>query len=82
MLVAAIDWTTVTVAGITAIPATVAALASLHVRREIRTPSGDTIGQVIERSHDIGCANHAILRKQNGGRDEPTQAAAEGGAHG
>lgn len=73
-MVAGIDWTTVVVAAITAIPATVGALVSLHVKGAIRVPSGGTIGEKVEQSHDIACVNHAILRKQNGGHDpEPEE---------
>lgn len=62
----AVDWTTVIVAVCGALPGTLAALVALTVRRQLKTPSGDHIGAVVERSHDITSANFALLKKING----------------
>lgn len=54
--IAAVDWTPVIVAGVTsicaAIPATIAAVASILNRRELRT-SGDSVGKLVERTNRI-----------------------------
>lgn len=71
MIVATVDWTPVLVAVIPSIPATIAALRASHIHRAIRTPSGDPIGHVVERTHETGIANNLLLRKHNG----PTKAA-------
>jgi hypothetical protein len=66
MIVGSVDWTPVLVAVIPAIPATIAAFRTGHIRKAIRTPSGDPIGHVVERAHETGIANNLLLRKQNG----------------
>lgn len=48
-----VNWTTVIVAAIGAIPASIAAYASVLTRRAVRTPSGDSLGTVVERTHDL-----------------------------
>lgn len=60
MLVFAIDWTNVLVALIAGLPAIIAAFYSHGARKHsrsihgaIETPSGDPIGQVAERAHDL-----------------------------
>lgn len=53
MIVASVNWTTVLVALITAIPAIIAATVAVGNRRSLRTPSGDSIGHVVERTHDL-----------------------------
>lgn len=53
MIAATIDWTLVLVAAISSVPATLAALVGLANRRALRTPSGDPIGHVVERTHDL-----------------------------
>ncbi len=62
-----LDWTTIIVAAIGIVPATLAALLSFRVHRQVRTPSGDTLGAVVERTHDVAAANTALLTKLNGG---------------
>jgi len=44
---------------ITALPATIAAVIGVLNRRQIQTPSGDTIGHVVERTHDLAAASVA-----------------------
>lgn len=65
-----IDWTTVIVAGISAIGSLVTGVLVVLVRLAIRTPSGDPIGHVVERGHDLAAANLALLRKVNGVKEE------------
>lgn len=55
--------TPVLVALITAVPATVAAVVALKNRRSIRTPSGDPIGRVMERTHEASVADVALTRQ-------------------
>lgn len=57
-----INWTVVLVAAVTAVPAIIAALLSASNRRSLKTPSGDTIGQVAERTHDLA----AVATMQTG----------------
>lgn len=60
-----VDWTQVLIVGV---PAYIAALgAALAVvigalnRRALKTPSGDHIGHVVERTHDLAAVNAAAL---------------------
>lgn len=55
MIVAAsgIDWTIVLTALIPTIPAILAVLLGASNRRSLKTASGDPIGQVVERAHDL-----------------------------
>lgn len=78
MLAGAVDWTTVIVATIATAPAILAALLSYLVHRQIKTPSGDNLGTVVERTHETAVANHLFLRTMNGhgnhdeeGTDDP-----------
>lgn len=66
MIVAQVDWTPVLVAIIPSIPASIAAWRAGGIRRDIRTPSGDPIGHVVERAHETGIANNLLLRRANG----------------
>lgn len=63
-----VGWPDVMIALIAALPGIIAAWASLRTNREIRTPSGDSIGKVTERTHDTAIANNLHLRKANGGK--------------
>jgi cobalamin synthase len=47
------SWPDVVLSLIAAFPATLAAWLAYLNRRQIRTPSGDTLGAVAERTHDI-----------------------------
>lgn len=60
-MVAVIDWTNVIDTAIVAIPATIAAWASLLGVRRLRTPSGDNIGHVVERTHDLAAVGVAAV---------------------
>lgn len=43
-----IDWTQVIIAIVASLPATVSAIGVILMRRDIRTPSGTTIGRQVE----------------------------------
>ena len=66
MIVGAIEWTTVIVAAIPTVPATLAVILANGNRRAIRTPSGDPIGHVVERTHDLAAVNAAALGTEAG----------------
>jgi hypothetical protein len=53
MVLGVIDWTAVITAAVPTVPATLAVLLANHTRKQIRTPSGDSIGHVVERTHDL-----------------------------
>lgn len=57
-----IDWTQVLLASIGIIPATIAAVGTYLLHRQLRTPSGDTIGKVAERTHDLTAADVALTQ--------------------
>ena len=88
MLLADIDWTNVLVALIAGLPAIIAAFYArgAHVEgkttnRQIRTPSGDTIGVVAERTHDLAAVatlSTAAAMKQG---SEPPPVTASGPLH-
>lgn len=66
MLYSSIDWTNVIVAAIAVIPSVISALIAVSVRRQIRMPSGGTIGEIVEKGHHTGIANNLLLRVLNG----------------
>lgn len=53
MIAAQVNWTTVLVSLITTVPAILAALYARSNNRSLKTPSGDPIGTVAERTHDL-----------------------------
>jgi hypothetical protein len=55
-------WPDVGIAFVVALPGLLAAWVSILNRRQIRTPSGDTIGEIAERTHDI---THATNMRVN-----------------
>ena len=59
-----INWTDVIDTAIVAVPASIAAWASLRNGRKLRTPSGDNIGHVVERTHDLAAVGVAALTGQ------------------
>lgn len=65
-MLASLDWSPIIAAAIITIPALWAAVVSTLNRREIKTPSGDTLGRVSERTHDLSAANNMMLNKING----------------
>lgn len=59
-----IDWNTILLALVAGIPATVAAVGTIITsiyavrnHRNIRTPSGDTLGSIAERTHHLAEVN-------------------------
>lgn len=56
-----LDLTQVLVAFVTVIPAIIAALYARSANQQIKTPSGDTLGAVAERTHDMTAAGVAIV---------------------
>lgn len=68
----AIDWNMVIVSFIPTVPALVGAFYAGRTHRRVKTPSGDTIGKVVERTHDLAAADLAMTTKvhktiENGG---------------
>ena len=59
----AVDWTQVLIALIAGLPAILGAVFSYLVVVRTRTPSGDTIGKVVERTHDLSSADLALTTK-------------------
>lgn len=72
-----IDWTTVVVASIAGLPGTLGVVLTYLVRREQRIPSGGTIGEKVERTHDLAAASVAhtslIVRREGTVGPEPEQ---------
>lgn len=58
--------TQIVLALIAIIPATAAAYFAYRVRVAIRTPSGDAIGAVTERTHDLASAGVAMTKQIHG----------------
>lgn len=60
-----VNWTTVLVYGvpayIAAFAGVIAAIRGTQNRNAIQTPSGDSIGHVAERTHDLTAVNAAAL---------------------
>lgn len=77
MLLAAFDWTPIVAAAVIALPAYFGVLVSLLNRRDLRTDSGDSLGRVAERTHDMAAANQMMLQKINGDL-HPKDKAADG----
>ena len=65
MLGVTVDWTQVLIVGvpayIAALGAAVAAVVGSLNRRALQTPSGDPIGHVVERAHDLAAVNAAAM---------------------
>lgn len=56
-----LDLTQVLVTLITTIPAILAAIWARTVVNQVRTPSGDTLGAVAERTHDLAAVNTKMI---------------------
>lgn len=67
-----INWTTVIVALIAGLPAIMAAFYARRNHAQLKTPSGDSIGHVVERTHDLTAANTALMAKANGHTKDAT----------
>lgn len=59
-MLAETTWPDVAIAAIVAVPSTVAAVLAYLNRRAITTPSGDKLGEVMERTHDLSAADVAL----------------------
>lgn len=65
-MLAAINWTTVIVAFIAGVPAIIAAVFAGLVHGQVKTPSGQNLGEMAEYAHDTAIANNMLLRSKNG----------------
>lgn len=68
-----VDWTNVLVALIAGLPAIIAAVGAILIRRQLKTPSGDPIGKQVEQANHLAAANvglttavHRVLTDANG----------------
>ena len=70
MMIATVNWTSVLESLIASLPAIIAALGALFysksIHKQIKTPSGNDIGNVAEFTHDTSIANNLLLSKSNG----------------
>lgn len=60
-----LDLTQVFVTLITTVPAILAAIWARNVVNQVRTPSGDTLGAVAERTHDLAAVNTQKLQQMH-----------------
>lgn len=65
-MLAAVDLTNVLDTAIITVPAIIAALYAGRIHREIKTPSGKSLGAVAEYAHDTAIANNLLLSTKNG----------------
>jgi cobalamin synthase len=75
MIVSALGWPDVAIALIAAAPALLAAIFAYLNSRAIKTPSGDKIGHVVERTHDLAAVAAPSIRHTEAivnGEAEPT----------
>lgn len=70
MLAVTVDWSQVLIVGvpayIAAFGAAVASIVGALNRRSLQTPSGDRIGEVVERTHDLSAVSLAAVTGTNG----------------
>lgn len=59
-MLGATSWPDVAIAAIVAVPGILTVVLGYLIRREIRTPSGDSLGRVAERTHDLSAASVAL----------------------
>lgn len=59
------------VALIAAVPASIAALASLSNRQQLKTPSGTSVGKQVESAHHTAIANNYRLQSLGENLDVP-----------
>ena len=65
-LVGTLEWTQIITAGIAALGAVTSTAIAAWVAYQVRTPSGDTLGQVAERTHDLATVSVKQLHGMNG----------------
>lgn len=58
-----VDWTQVMVALIAGLPATLAVVFSYLIRRQLRTPSGETIGVQVEQANHLAVVNTELTKQ-------------------
>lgn len=75
-----VDWTNVLVALIAGLPAIIAAIGVLVVHRQIRTPSGKSIGAQVEDTLHTSLSNNFHLQSIGGKVGAKTPPAADGEA--
>jgi hypothetical protein len=75
-----VDWTNVLVALIAGLPAIIAAIGVLVVHRQIRTPSGKSIGKQVEDTLHTSLSNNFHLQSIGSKVEAPTPPAANGEA--
>lgn len=66
-LVAAADWQDVIIASLTLAGVIFNGFIAIYLTRQVRTPSGETLGKVAERTHDNTAALTMAVVK-NGGK--------------
>ena len=66
MPLATIGWPDVAIALVAGLPAIISAWAALHVKQQIKTPSGTAIGKQIESTHHVALGNNYRLRAVTG----------------
>jgi hypothetical protein len=57
-----VDWTQVLLALIAIVPSLVAAYFAFRIHVAVQTPSGDPLGTVAERTHDLSAVSTAMLK--------------------
>ncbi len=72
-LVGTLDYSLIISATIAAIGAVTSAVVAAWVALQVRTPSGDTLGAVAERTHELAIVNALAVHKLNGHDDEPAR---------
>ena len=73
MIVAALDWTAVTVASIAALGSIASAVLSAYVLGQLRTGNGKTVGQAVTETHKDAKVTNAIVRRRLGQREKDAQ---------
>lgn len=64
--VSALDYTALAASLVSAVGAIIAAAVGAYVAKQVKTPSGDTLGQVAERTHDMTAVTVAAVTGLNG----------------
>lgn len=66
MLLYALGWPDVMIALIAGLPAIISAIYAHGIKRDIKPPSGGTLGEVAEKAQQSTHANHQLLKAING----------------
>lgn len=66
-----VDWTQVLVALVAGLPATIAAVGTIWLSRQMRTPSGDAPGKLIEQTHELAIVNTEMTKNIHQGTAPP-----------